>query len=285
MTVLQDEVSARAFAVRISEETPRDRRGVNLLSDALAERGIVAERVEGRDGPYGKTDWEDDLRDSAAVFQQAADHVRTALTSGRRSVVLSTDCSIAIGTFPAVHAARPEAKVVWFDSHSDFDTPVTTSGGFLGCMSLSGACGVWDTGHGEFPLEQAILVGARSLDDDFDIAGQRQAEASALTMVPVAEDTAERVVAAIGGAPVYVHIDPDVLDVSVNPIWYGRDRGFDYEQVLTVLRGIADASDVIGVEMTALHSPDDVGWRRRVTEFEADCVCTLLGVDAPGGVA
>jgi arginase family enzyme len=41
---------------------------------------------------------------------------------------------------------RPDAKIVWFDAHGDFNTPETTPTGYLGGMVLSALCGLWESG-------------------------------------------------------------------------------------------------------------------------------------------
>ena len=47
---------------RISEQTPRDLAGVDLLTERLARRGLaVGEGIEGRREPFGVTPWRDDL--------------------------------------------------------------------------------------------------------------------------------------------------------------------------------------------------------------------------------
>ena len=36
--------------------------------------------------------------------------------------------------------------MLWLDAHGDFNTPTTTTSGFLGGMCLAGVCGEWDPG-------------------------------------------------------------------------------------------------------------------------------------------
>ena len=63
-------------------------------------------------------------------------------------VVLAPECSVALTTVPTALRHRPEAKVLWLDAHGDFNTPETRPSGYLGGMSLAGACGRWDAGLG-----------------------------------------------------------------------------------------------------------------------------------------
>jgi arginase len=146
--------------------------------------------------------------------------------------------------------------VLWLDAHSDYDTPSTTTIGFLGCMSLSGACGAWDSGLGGIPATRVVFYGARIEPGEFDEAGHREAEASDLAMIPIAPDGRERVLEGLAGAPVYVHLDPDVLDPSVNPLPYGRPGGLSAEALEELLGTVARSVPVFGLEITAYHVPE-----------------------------
>jgi len=262
---------------RISERTPNDLRGVRQLAPALGARRAVRPAVlAGRVKPFAPTPWEDDLAASLALLREAGERVGGAVRAGEPAVTVATDCSLALGTLPAVAHAAPAAKVLWLDAHADFDTPSTTTLSFLGCMSLAGACGRWDSGLGAIGAERVVLCGVRGTEGDFDYAGQREAQRSPLAMVPVAGDSAARVVAALGDAPVYVHLDPDVLDPAVNPIPYGRDGGLSAAGLLELLGMVGARGPVLGVEVTAFHTHDDAGIRARVTELLADAVDAVL---------
>jgi arginase len=260
-----------AVRARISEQTPQDLRGVNALAEALGARfGVRSRALIGRDGPFGDTPWQEDLAASRDVLDAAAEHVGAA----GRPVTLAPDCALGLATLPAAARAEPEVRVLWLDAHADYDTPDTTTTGFLGCMSLAGACGAWDSGLGALEPERVVLCGVRGRPGDFDWAGQVAAQASALTMLEVSD--AERVPDALGEAPVYVHLDPDVLDPSVNPVPYGRAGGLSAEALLGLLERVAGRGPVAGVEVTAFHADDDERVRGRTTALLADAVATLL---------
>jgi len=272
-----------AVQARISEQTPKDLRGVRVLAPALARRlSVQPATLAGRDGPFGDTPWREDLEASRSVLRESGDRVAGAVGAGERCVTLASDCSLALGTLPAVARAEPEAKVLWLDAHADFDTPRTTTGGFLGCMSLAGACGRWNSGLGALEAERVVLCGVRGEAGDFDHAGQREAEGSAMTMVPVSGARSGAVAAALGDAPVYVHLDPDVLDPSVNPIPYGREEGLQADALLGLLVGVAARGPVLGVEVTAFHSDDDERVRSRMTALLVEAVAAL-NLGAPDG--
>jgi len=272
-----------AVQARISEQTPKDLRGVRVLAPALARRlSVQPTTLAGRNGPFGDTPWREDLEASRSVLREAGDRVAGAVAAGERCVALASDCSLALGTLPALARAEPDAKVLWLDAHADFDTPRTTTGGFLGCMSLAGACGRWNSGLGALQAERVVLCGVRGEAGDFDHAGQREAEGSAMTMVPVSGARSGAVAAALGDAPVYVHLDPDVLDPSVNPIPYGREEGLQADALLGLLVGVAARGPVLGVEVTAFHCDDDERVRARMTALLVEAVAAL-NLSAPDG--
>ncbi len=256
-----------AVDARISERTPRDLRGVALLAERLAPTLGPPRRVEGRRDPFGETAWEDDLAASRRVLGQVRDAVAAVLDAGDRPVTLASDCALALGTFPALAARRPDVRVLWLDAHTDYDTPATSTYSFLGCMSLAGATGAWDAGLGDaLAPERVVLVGTRARPGDFDAAAQAAAAASAMTLVPIADGTAEAVLDALGDAPVYVHLDPDVLDPSVNPVPYARSGGLPLDALTALLAAVAARGPVLGLELTAFHSDDDPGRRRALAD-------------------
>lgn len=263
---------------RISELTGRDLRGAAELATALETHFDTEPTVvEGRSGPFGRTPYDEDLRACMPVLRQAGALVAERLDAGRRPVTIAADCALAIGTLPVLAGHEPKPKILWLDAHTDYDTPETSTISFLGCMSLAGATGAWDTGLGAIEPEAVIHAGARFAEGDFDAAGHRQAEASAMTMLPVAPDLAERVLAALGNAPVYIHLDPDVLDPSVFPVPYGRDGGLAPEQLVGLLGAVAARGPVLGIEVTAVHAPDDRTERASLVQLLSESVSAALG--------
>ena len=250
-----------AVDARISEDTPRDLRGVRLLRDELARAyGVEPHTIPGRNGPFERTHWRDDLAASQEVLAQAA------ATIGLGSITLASDCALALATLPAA-----DANVLWLDAHADYDTPATQTYDFLGCMSLAGACGAWRSPFGAIDPARVVHVGARSRPEDFDFAGQEDARGRLRAMLP-ATATLEEVKAALPAGPVYVHFDPDVLDPTVNPIPYGRPGGMTAERA----KAIAAAIEPVGLELCAFHSPDDAPTRDRVAALLVDLVTTFL---------
>jgi arginase len=271
---MADAIAVRA---RISERTQRDLRGVDLLAARFRELGRGSFEISGRRWPFGETDWPDDLAASRAVLESAGAELRRRIGLGKPTLTVATDCSLALGTLPALHAEAPEARVLWLDAHSDYDTPETSTIGFLGCMSLAGATGAWDAGLGSpLPADRVVLAGVRGGLEEFDGAGRAAADASAVTVIPPSPTLAADALAALGDAPVYVHLDPDVLDPAENPVPYARPGGLSLTEVAELLRAVAERGPVVGVEITAFHSDDHRRVRDALADQLIECVRPLL---------
>lgn len=240
--------------------------------------------LEGRRSPFARTPWQDDLAASRALLVDAGQRAARALQSAAVPITLATDCALALGTLPAVLPAQGDgARVLWLDAHADYDTPATTTAGFLGCMSLAGACGAWDSGLGAIPPESVVHLGARAQPGDFDYEGQCDAERSGMAMIPPGPGHCDAAMAALGHAPVYVHLDPDVLDPADNPVPYGRAGGLRADELHALLRSLVRRGPVIGVEVTAFHSDDAASLRRRVARLLVDAVgAAVASADVDG---
>jgi arginase len=258
---------------RTSDRTTGARRGAARLAAALGERLGVEPRVIGSEEEPRVQGFEDDLRDSHGCLLEAGGQVEDALADGALPVLFASDCSISLTTLPTVARLRPDAKVLWLDAHGDFNSPDTTPSGFLGGMCLAGGCGVWETGfEGAFPPDRVVLCGVRDLDE-----GERKlVDASGATVIGPQVETLVYLQNALDGAPVYVHLDVDVLDPSIMPAQFPSPGGVTEERLQDLLEAVADSSEVVGVEITAFEVPDDGAERERLVELVAGAVEPLL---------
>lgn len=176
-----------------------------------------------------------------------ADQVRQARGRDELPLVLSGNCNTSsVGALAGL--GTQDVGVVWFDAHADFDTPETTTSGFLDGMGLSiavGAC--WKTmaetipGFRPIPEANVTHVGARDLDPP----ERERLERSGLTVVEAGlveerGDALREALDALRGRVrgVYVHLDLDVLDPDlVAPAnGFARPGGLTTEQVAGALR-------------------------------------------------
>ena len=230
-----------AMLCRVSERVPHATRELALALGG--EPRMIGSEEEAREAG-----WEDDLRDARGCLLEAGGQVDDALEAGRFPLIVAGDCSVAMTTLAAVRRHRPDARVLWLDAHGDFNTPSTTASKFLGGMSLAGAVGEWDPGLAEpVPAESVILTGVRDLEGP-----EREAlERSAVTVVGAGLDTLVHVQNALDRAPVYVHLDVDVLDPEDMPAQFPVPGGLRTEKLYDLLEAVAGECEIVGIEVTA----------------------------------
>jgi arginase len=245
-----------ALHCRTSDRTPAAERGVTELEGLVAQRlGRPARSIGEFDGHW-EGSWEQDLSASRGCLLEAGGQVEDALTAGNVPILLAAECSIGLTTLAAVHRHRPEVKILWLDAHADFNTPGTTQSGYLGGMGLAGACGRWDAGLVPESVDprQVVLAGVRDLDPP-----EREAlEKGSVTVIGASPvETLVAVNNALDGAPVYVHLDLDVIDPAQMPAQFPAPDGLAAEKLFDVLEAVAEGSELVGAEVTAFFAPED----------------------------
>jgi arginase family enzyme len=243
------EGTVTALLCRTSDRDARAAEGAEALARELAARlgteaRIVGSPEEPRDGRY-----DEDLRDSRGCLLEAGGQLDDALVDGRYPILLAGDCSVSVGTLPALARRRPDAWVLWLDAHADFNSPDTSGSGYLGGMCLAAACGVWDSGlGGELDPARVVMCGVRDVD-----AGERVLlDTKGVGRVESPGQLAEL----LRDRPVFVHLDLDVLDPEVLPAMVPAPGGLSDGGLRTLLAEVAEASELIGVEITALIAPE-----------------------------
>jgi arginase family enzyme len=204
----------------------------------LAE--LLGARIVGSPGETHEGTWEEDLRDGRGCLLEAGGQVDDAIEAGRIPVLLAGECSVAVSTLPVVVRHHPDVRVLWLDAHGDFNTPATTSSGYLGGMCLAGACGLWDTGFGAgLDPARVITHGVRALD-----AGERVSlERCGVYRL---ENPSQ-----LAGMQLFVHLDLDVLDPGVFPAAFPAPGGMHPIALRELLGEIADVATIAGAEVTS----------------------------------
>jgi arginase len=244
------EGAVSALLCRTSDRIASTSEGARELAVAVADRLGVEARMIGTPGDPANTRFEDDLRDARGCLLEAGGQVEDALAAGAFPVITSSDCSICVTTLPAVARQRPEAWVLWLDAHPDFNDPQTTQSGFLGGMCLAAACGAWDAGFdtARFDPARVVMCGIRDVD-----AGERVlVETHGVGLV----ERPSRLAELLAGRELFVHLDLDVLDPRVMPgLHWPVEGGFSDGGLRTLLAEVAEAADVIGIEITDFPAP------------------------------
>jgi arginase len=241
---------------RTSDRSPAALRGVEELAPLVGKALGREPRMIGTPGETREASYQQDLVDSRGCLLEAGGQVDDALGGSNVPLILAGDCSIAATTLPAALGYRPDARVLWLDAHGDFNTPETTTSGYLGGMGLAAACGRWDPGLGAGRIDPAsvVLAGVRDLDSPEREALERS-EVTVIGASPV--ETLVAATNALDGAPVYIHLDLDVIDPEDFPAQFPAPGGLRPEKLFDVLEAVAGDCELVGIEVTAFEAPDD----------------------------
>ena len=151
----------------------------------------------------------------SALYAGLAAAVAAEAGRGGRPVVMSGDCTTALGTMSGLQRAGVQAGIVWFDAHGDVQTLETTTSGYLGGLPLRLLMGYRPEliaarlGLRAVPEHQVALVDARDLDPP---------EVSYLAGAQIRRsEVGELDAAGLPGGPLYVHLDLDVIDSGQLP--------------------------------------------------------------------
>src|ERR1700732_4247546 len=217
--------------------------GASLLARAAAVRLHAPLRELGVPEPAINLGWRENLAKASPYLRDVAGEVYEHIRHHRLPFLFANRCGVSLATIAAMLLHRPEAKIVWCDAHGDFNTQATTPTGYLGGMVLSALCGLWDSGFGAgLSPDRIVLVGARALDP-----GESKLIAAHGVTVVAARDgiiDTRRVIEALDGAPVWLHIDTDVVDPRYLPAEYRVEGGLHPAALRALLRELVRANEL-----------------------------------------
>jgi arginase len=252
-----------------------DRRGVDMGPSAIRYANLAAtldsidrpatdagdvlvSHAEERDPAQSAATNAKYLGEVESVCTRLADEVANTLDNGALPLVLGGDHSIAIGSLVGVSRGT-DIGAVWFDAHSDINTPETTPSGNVHGMPLAAALGLgefadtpWANAAG-LREENVVLVGLRSVDDP-ERKRIRESEMTAYTMSDidergVVEITEEALdIATCGVDEIHVSLDMDWLDPSHAPgVGTPVRGGVTYREAHSAMEIVADRAERDGV--------------------------------------
>jgi arginase family enzyme len=200
--------------------------------------------------------WQDSLAKATPYLHEVATYLDGVMAQGRMPLIFANRCGASLATIAAALRHRPDAKVVWFDAHGDFNTPESTPTGYLGGMVLTALCGLWDAGLGAgLTPERIVLVGQRDLDAQESLLIAKHG-VSLVTGSHGHLDHAD-LVEAVGGAPIWLHIDTDVIDPLHLPAEYRVHDGLHPNDVRAAIEALLQTSELVGFELTEFETPHD----------------------------
>jgi arginase len=249
-------------------------RGEELAPAALREAGLV-KRLGARDAGVADAQIRDTRRDSVTGVIGALDvrraandiaaRVRNVRGAGEFPLVVGGDCTLLLGVFQAL----PADCGLWFvDGHADFYDGESSPTGEAADMDLAIL-----TGHGPAGLladdtllldpAVVVLLGHRPSELDADVAFENARLDPAIYALTapevqkrgasrVGEEAAER----LAGAPVWLHLDLDVLDETALPaVSYPQPLGLDWTELTELVAPLAAAPGLVGLSV-ADFNPD-----------------------------
>lgn len=217
------------------------------LLDDLAAVGVNVDRVDSITAAADEHD--DPIATLAAINWNLGDLVAGARADGKTPVFLGGNCSHTIGVLSGLQQALGSTArigLLWLDAHGDFNTPRTSYSQMLGGMPVAVAAGLawpgWREGAGmtmPLPTNRIVMVDVRNLDGReeqliraTDVTVARFGEGFDPTPVLAAVD---QLAAAVDH--IYIHIDADILDISLQPNHPTVEpNGPDVAATLAVLR-------------------------------------------------
>ena len=255
---------------RIADRTPGAILGAALTAEALGKRTGLQPITIGSPSPAKEDDWSASLPEAGETLAGLQAAIAATLQRGDKPLFIANTCSASLATLPVVARERADAVLLWIDAHGDFNTPQTTESGYLGGMVLAAACGLWESGHGSgLNPEKVVIVGARDIDPaEMDLLQQ-----AGVRIVPPAEATPEAILSLIGDAPVWIHVDWDVLEPNHVPAAYAIGDGL-YPQILRAIFAVIPKDQIAGIELAEFEASEDV----RRDEAAIEC---LLGIVEP----
>jgi arginase len=238
------------FQGRSGDRNPRGMAGAQAVGAALEARLGVAATTVGAQAPPLAAGWSEELEAARPGLEALAARLDAVLAKGAPSLIAQGRCAASLATLPVIKRHHPEALIVWFDAHGDCNLPSQSTTGYLGGLVLTGAAGQWDTGLGQgLDLADVVLVGARDLDPP-ELA---LIAAGAPLLVAAGPNLAERLAAAIGDRPVYVHLDCDVLNPGLVPTEYSAPDGLSFDDLKAACAVLA-RNRVTGLEIAEFEA-------------------------------
>lgn len=180
---------------------------------------------------------------------------------------LGGECTLVTGTLAGLKGRfKGKPGMLWLDAHGDFNTPDTTTSGFLGGMPLAFACGRGPKLHQNIedarPLleeENVVHLASRALDlresEVMQSSPMKLYPASALHKDGISK-IASQAAAILADHSDWItcHLDVDSIDPTIIPaVNYPEPGGLTLEEVKTVVRALRGTGKLKVFNLTAYN--------------------------------
>lgn len=207
------------------------------------------------------------LRDTDRVL-----HATSAVNAADFVFCLGGECTFVPGSLAGFKSKfKGEPGMLWMDAHGDFNTPETTTSGFIGGMPLAFACGLGPelspAMENTRPLlkgENVVHVGSRVLDPLESKAMQSSklklysaVDVHKMGISKVAREAAEHL--AERSDWIVCHLDVDAIDPEViSAVNYHESGGLTLDEVKTVVHELEKTGKLKVFNLTAYNPNLDV---------------------------
>jgi arginase len=214
--------------------------------------------------------------------------VADAVTRAARPLVLSGDCPMSRASVAGLQRRHRDLAVLWLDAHGDFNTPAISTSGYLGGMALAMLTGrtpdLFDDTLGLRPVPDTsvVLADARDLDP----AERDALTTSQVRRVPADPAAITSALRELGPAPVYLHLDIDVIDSAELPgARFPSGPGPSLAQIEECLAAARAAADLAAAYIACAWLPEHVGdqtSRQTITRLTAALGASLAWPEPAG---
>ncbi len=232
------------------------------------------------------------LREVSTWCRLLRDRVAEAAGEGMTPVVLGGDHCIAMGSIAGIakhcQAIEKPLFVIWFDAHTDFNTPLSSPSGNVHGMPIAALCGRID--DPEFDLGVATPVVEPSRINLFGIRSVDQIEKATLvdsglkvfdmraiderSTFTIMREILDDVAAADGH--LHVSLDVDFLDPSIAPgVGTTVPGGVTYREAHLCMEMIAESGLLGSLDLVELNPLLDE--RNKSAELLVDLTGSLFG--------
>lgn len=224
-----------------------------------------------------------------ATCEQLARGVARAVQAGELPLVLGGDHSIAVGTLGGLAAAHGgPGGLIWFDAHTDLNTPDTSPSGNVHGMPLAVALGMTDDprfASDAWPLPmltdtRTVLIGIRSVDEG-EKQRLRDLGVHVFTMYDVDRRgigtiVEEAIELASGGAFLHVSLDMDVVDPEQAPgVGTPVRGGLTYREVQLAMEMLHASGKLRSIEVCEVNPILDR--QNRTATLAVELIASALG--------